>query len=78
MEWTTNQKENTVQNELGLYEVWTVDIDGNEDLIDTTKSLKEAKKIATLNIKEEGITECIIYREDENGDLVEVDTVYAG
>ena len=61
-----------------LYEVWTVDIDGNEDLIDTTKSLKEAKKIATLNIKEEGITECIIYREDENGELVEVEAVYAG
>jgi hypothetical protein len=61
-----------------LYEIWTVDIDGNEDLIDTTKSLKEAKEIATLNIKEDGITECIIYREDENGDLVEVDTVYAG
>jgi hypothetical protein len=61
-----------------LYEVWAVDIDGNEDLIDTTKSLKEAKEIAVLNIKEENITECIIYREDENGDLVEVEAVYAG
>jgi hypothetical protein len=61
-----------------LYEVWAVDIDGNEDLIDTTKSLKEAKEIASLNIKQEDITECIIYREDENGDLVEVDAVYAG
>jgi hypothetical protein len=61
-----------------LYEVWAVDIDGNEDLIDTTKSLKEAKEIAVLNIKEENITECIIYQEDENGDLSEVETIYAG
>jgi hypothetical protein len=61
-----------------LYEVWAVDIDSNEDLIDTTKSLKEAKEIAALNIKKENITECIIYREDENGDLVEVEAIYAG
>ena len=61
-----------------LYEVWAVDIDGNEDLIDTTKSLKEAKEIAALHIKKEDITECIIYLEDENGELVEVEAVYAG
>ena len=62
-----------------LYEVWAVDTDGHEELIETTKSLKEAKQIANLNIKEgEGITECIIYREDENGDLAEVETIYAG
>lgn len=62
-----------------LYEVWAVDTDGHEELIETTKSLKEAKQIADLNIKDsEEITECIIYQEDENGDLVEVETIYAG
>jgi hypothetical protein len=61
-----------------LYEVWAVDEDGHEELIETTKSLKEAKQIANLNVKEEAITECIIYREDEEGDLVEVETIYAG
>ena len=59
-----------------LYEVWAVDTDGHEDLIDTTKSLKEARQLASLNIDEdEGITECIIYAEDPNGDLVEIDRV---
>ena len=59
-----------------LYEVWAVHADGHEDLIDTTKSLKEARQLATLNIDEdEGIAECIIYAEDPNGDLVEVETV---
>jgi len=61
-----------------LYEVWAVDEDGHEELIETTKSLKEAKQIANLNVKEEAITECTIYREDEEGDLVEVETIYAG
>ncbi len=61
-----------------LYEVWTVDEDGHEELVETTKSLKEAKQIANLNVKEEAITECIIYHEDEEGNLVEVETIYAG
>ena len=61
-----------------LYEVWAVDEDGHEELIETTKSLKEAKQIANLNIKEEAITECIIYLENDDGDLVEVETIYAG
>lgn len=62
-----------------LYEVWAVDTDGHEELVETTKSLKEAKQIADLNIKNnDSITECIIYHEDEDGDLVEVETIYAG
>lgn len=61
-----------------LYEVWAVDEDGHEELIETTKSLKEAKQIANLNVKEEAITECIIYLENEEGDLVKVETIYAG
>ena len=57
-----------------LYEVWSVDEDGHEDLIDTTKSLKEAREIARANITEYYV-ECIIYREDEDGELKEVERV---
>lgn len=58
-----------------LYEVWAVDQDG-ETLIDTTKSLKEARQLATINInEEEGVTECVIYQEDEEGNLTEIDRV---
>ena len=57
-----------------LYEVWSVDEDGHEDLIDTTRSLKEAREIAQANITEYYV-ECIIYREDEDGELVEVERV---
>lgn len=57
-----------------LYEVWAVGIDGSEDLIDTTKSLKEARIIAESNLSEDCI-ECVIYKEDEDGELVEVETV---
>ena len=55
-----------------LYEVWSVDEDGYEDLIDTTKSLKEARQIAQANITE-NYPECVIYAEDPNGELIEVE-----
>jgi hypothetical protein len=57
-----------------LYEVWAVAKDGSEDLVETTKSLKEAKEIALVNIGDD-IAECVIYREDDNGDLQVVETV---
>ena len=57
-----------------LYEVWAVDTDGNEDLIDTTKSLKEAKEMATWNLGEDCV-ECVIYAEDPEGDLVELERI---
>ena len=57
-----------------LYEVWSVDTDGHEDLIDTTKSLKEARAIARDNVTDY-YAECIIYREDENGELIEVERI---
>lgn len=57
-----------------LYEVWAVNEDGSEDLIETTNSLKEAKEIAEVNIGDD-IVECVIYREDDNGELQEVETV---
>lgn len=57
-----------------LYEVWAVNEDGSEDLIETTNSLKEAKEIALVNIGDD-IVECVIYREDDEGELQEVETV---
>jgi hypothetical protein len=57
-----------------LYEVWTVDSDGHEDLVDTTKSLKEARLLARQSLDDD-IAECIIYQEDENGDLIKLETI---
>ena len=56
------------------YEVWGVEEDGHELLIETTNSLKEAKKIAEEALTDE-VVECIIYREDANGDLIEVEVI---
>lgn len=53
-----------------LYEVWGVNDDGHEELLETTASKKEALEIAQNNLEDFG--ETIIYREDENGDLEEV------
>jgi hypothetical protein len=57
-----------------LYEVWSVDEDGHEDLIDTTKSLKEAREIALANLTEFYV-ECIVYAEDPEGELVEIERI---
>lgn len=57
-----------------LYEVWSVDEDGYESLVETTKSLKEAREIAQGTLSEDCL-ECIIYREDADGELVEVESV---
>ena len=57
-----------------LYEVWSVDEDGHEELVDTTKSLKEARQIAQANLTEY-YAECIIYQEDEYGDLQEIERI---
>jgi hypothetical protein len=57
-----------------LYEVWAVDQTGQEDLIDTTKSLKEAREMASWNISEDCV-ECVIYAEDPDGELVEIERV---
>lgn len=57
-----------------LYEVWSVDDTSLTDLVDTTKSLKEARQIAQLALTD-SIVECIIYKEDENGEPVEIERV---
>lgn len=56
-----------------LYEVWAVDSDGHEDLIDTTKDLKAARAMARDCIDED-IVECVIYKESD-GDLVELERI---
>ncbi len=53
-----------------LYEVWAVDNDGHEQLIDTTKSLKEAIEMAEENL-DENYPETVIYKETDDGDLEE-------
>ena len=55
------------------YEVWSVDEDGHEEVIETTNSLKEARKIAESALTDQ-IVECIIYKEEE-GELYEQEVV---
>jgi hypothetical protein len=55
------------------YEVWGVEEDGHEELINTTNSLKEARQIAEQSLTDE-IVECIIYK-DEDGELFEVEVI---
>jgi hypothetical protein len=55
-----------------LYEVWAVDESGHEELIDTTKSRKEAYSLAEQTLNEEGYVKTIVYLENEEGDLEEV------
>lgn len=50
-----------------LYEVWSEDEDGHEELIDTTRSLKEAKILAKQALTD-GFVCAIIYRENEEGE----------
>jgi len=52
-----------------LYEVWARTVDGHEDLIETTKSLKEARELAEVTLSFNGeVGECVIYKETEDGD----------
>ncbi len=55
-----------------LYEVWSVDESGHEDLLETTASRKEAEEIAEASLGL-GYFQTVVYRENDNGDLVEVE-----
>jgi hypothetical protein len=55
-----------------LYEVWSADEDGHEELIDTTKSYKEAKALAKKALNE-GSVESWINRETGDGDFDEIE-----
>lgn len=50
------------------YEVWAVSHDGFEELIESTKSLGEAKKIAKALIEQDYVA-ADVYKEDEDGEL---------
>jgi len=51
-----------------LYEVWTEDEFGHQELVDTTQSLKEAREIAQTAL-DLGNLYVTIYRETDDGDL---------
>lgn len=51
-----------------LYEVWTEDSLGHQELVDTTSSIVEARIIARQAV-DDGAEYVIIYRETEDGDL---------
>ena len=55
-----------------LYEVWAEDDDGHQDLIDTTKSLKEARQLGNKALGD-GAVIVTIYRETADGDFEEID-----
>jgi hypothetical protein len=56
-----------------LYEVWAEDDIGHQELVDTTKSLKEAQELAKLKIEDEGVEAVFIYQETEDGELKEIE-----
>lgn len=56
-----------------LYEVWAEDDLGHEELVDTTKSLKEAKTLAKMTLEQEGAEAVIIYQETLDGNTVEIE-----
>lgn len=58
-----------------FYEVWGVDHEGRESLIDTTKDLKEARELAETSLGMGDCFECIIYSESEDGDITEVERI---
>ena len=51
-----------------LYEVWSEDLLGHQELVDTTSSIVEARRIAEQAL-DEGAESVIIYRETDDGDL---------
>lgn len=57
-----------------LYEVWSVDTDGHESLVDTSGDIKEARRLAAKALTEDVVC-CIIYRETEEGDLEVIEEV---
>ena len=54
-----------------LYEVWAEDEDGQEELIDTTNSRKQAFEIAQTQL-DLGYIASVVYLENEEGDLEKI------
>jgi hypothetical protein len=57
-----------------LYEVWSEDDSGHQELVDTTKSLKEARAIAHQAL-EDGAEIVQILRETPDGDMEEIEVL---
>ena len=60
-----------------LYEVWTEDEYGHQELVDTTKSLKEAETLAQQSLVE-GVYTVLIFKETEDGDTKEIQRLTLG
>ncbi len=54
-----------------LYEVWGEDEDGYEEIVDTTKSLKEARELAAKTLEDFPVA--VVYQENEEGDQEELE-----
>lgn len=57
-----------------LFEVWTEDEFGHQELLETTASLTAARKIADQSVIN-GSAAAIIYQENGEGDIEEVERV---
>jgi hypothetical protein len=55
-----------------LFEIWTEDEEGRQELIDTTASHTEAVKLAEKSVTE-GAFAAFVLRETEDGDLEEIE-----
>jgi len=60
-----------------LYEVWTEDEYGHQELVDTTKSFKEAETLAQQALVEGAFT-ALIFKETEEGDIKEIERLTLG
>ena len=60
-----------------LYEVWTEDEYGHQELVDTTKSYREAEELAQLSLTEGAFT-VVIFKETEDGDTEEIERLTLG
>ena len=54
-----------------LYEVWTEDEDGHQELLETTASKKAAIDIAEKSVLD-GLNAAVIFQETEDGDIIEI------
>ena len=57
-----------------LYEVWAEDESGHEELVDTTKSIKEARQLAKRSLGDWALA-ATIYKETGDGDYEVVEEV---
>jgi hypothetical protein len=60
-----------------LYEVWTEDEYGHQELVDTTKSFKEAETLAQQSLLE-GAGTVLILKEIEDGSIKEIQRLTLG